>query len=268
MQWVGTSGYNYPEWKGSFYPEKLPAAKMLPYYAARFTTVEINYTFYRMPNEKIVAGWAAQVPPAFKLHAEGAEAHHARPTAEGRAPTSPAASATSPRRSATALGALLFQLPPHFKQNLDVFDAFLDTLPPKVTAAFEFRHDSWLDDSVYERLRARNLALCLADTAERAAPIVADRRLRLSAAARRGLSARRHRALGRGREARASTWRETFVYFKHEEEGKGPEFAAILLKELGIDAPAPTAGTAALAASPASRPQPRDERDARAASAQ
>ena len=78
MQWVGTSGYNYPEWKGTSIPEKLPAAKMLPYYAARFTTVEINYTFYRMPNEKIVTGWAEQVPPGFKLHAEGAQAHHAR----------------------------------------------------------------------------------------------------------------------------------------------------------------------------------------------
>jgi uncharacterized protein YecE (DUF72 family) len=62
MIWIGTSGYNYPEWKGSFYPSDLPAAKMLPYYAARFPTVEINYTFYRMPSEKLVSGWAAQIP--------------------------------------------------------------------------------------------------------------------------------------------------------------------------------------------------------------
>ena len=67
MLWVGTSGYNYPEWKGSFYPTDLPAAKMLPYYAARFPTVEINYTFYRMPNEKLVGGWAAQTPSPYKL---------------------------------------------------------------------------------------------------------------------------------------------------------------------------------------------------------
>ena len=67
MIWVGTSGYNYPEWKGSFYPSDLPAAKMLPYYAARFPTVEINYTFYRMPSEKTVAGWAAQTPSPYKL---------------------------------------------------------------------------------------------------------------------------------------------------------------------------------------------------------
>ena len=67
MIWIGTSGYNYPEWKGSFYPADLPAAKMLPYYAARFPTVEINYTFYRMPNEKLVGGWAAQTPSPYKL---------------------------------------------------------------------------------------------------------------------------------------------------------------------------------------------------------
>src|SRR5260221_14105646 len=67
MVWVGTSGYNYPEWKGSFYPADLAAAKMLPYYAARFPAVEINYTFYRRPTEKLVAGWAAQTPEPYKL---------------------------------------------------------------------------------------------------------------------------------------------------------------------------------------------------------
>ena len=67
MIYVGTSGYNYPEWKGSFYPSDLSAAKMLPYYAARFPTVEINYTFYRMPTEKLLAGWTKQVPSTFKF---------------------------------------------------------------------------------------------------------------------------------------------------------------------------------------------------------
>src|SRR6201988_3804474 len=67
MIWVGTSGYNYPEWKGSFYPAGLAAAKMLPYYAARFPTVEINYTFYRMPSVKLLEGWTKQVPASFKF---------------------------------------------------------------------------------------------------------------------------------------------------------------------------------------------------------
>jgi uncharacterized protein YecE (DUF72 family) len=238
MEWVGTSGYNYPEWKGSFYPEKMPAAKMLPYYAARFTTVEINYTFYRMPNEKIVAGWAEQVPPGFKftLKAPKRITHDKRlkDVADLTRGFCDVASTLGDR-----LGALLFQLPPQFKKNLEVFDAFLDTLPPKVTAAFEFRHDSWLDDSVYERLRARNLALCLADTAERPAPIVAtadygylrlrDEGYQPADIARWAEVVKQH----------AGAWRETYVYFKHEDEGKGPEFAAILLKELGIAPPEP-----------------------------
>ena len=79
-----TSGYNYPEWKGSFYPPDLPAAKMLPYYAERFSTVEINYTFYRMPTAKLVTGWATQVPSIFSFHAEGAATDHPRPQAPGR----------------------------------------------------------------------------------------------------------------------------------------------------------------------------------------
>ena len=79
--WVGTSGYNYPEWKGSFYPQKLPTAQMLPYYAERFCTVEINYTFYRMPNEKILAGWNRETPDRFKLTLKAPKriTHDARP---------------------------------------------------------------------------------------------------------------------------------------------------------------------------------------------
>ena len=78
MIWIGTSGYNYPEWKGSFYPAALPASKMLAYYSARFPTVEINYTFYRMPTEKLVQGWASRHAVAIQAHVESAEAHHAR----------------------------------------------------------------------------------------------------------------------------------------------------------------------------------------------
>ena len=102
MIWIGTSGYNYPEWKGSFYPADLPAAKMLPYYAARFPTVEINYTFYRMPNEKLVGGWAAQTPVAVQADAEGAAADHARQPAEELRRAGRRGSAAWPARSATS----------------------------------------------------------------------------------------------------------------------------------------------------------------------
>src|SRR5262245_50987066 len=173
MVLVGTSGYNYPEWKGSFYPSDLPTAKMLAYYATRFQTVEINYTFYRMPTPKLVAGWAAQVPENFRftLKAPRRITHdkRLRPTdvSEALQGFMTAAAELGPRR-----GALLFQLPPTFKKDVGVLNEFLSLLPPKTTAAFEFRHDSWLADDVYEALRARHVALCVADSEKRETPVL------------------------------------------------------------------------------------------------
>ena len=137
---VGTSGYNYPEWKGSFYPADLPAAKMLPFYAARFPTVEINYTFYRMPTEKLVAGWAAQTPPAFQLHAEGAAPHHARQPPEGTAATRSTSFVEAARELGAKLGALLFQLPPNLKGPGAPRRVSRGAAAEACTAAFEFRH--------------------------------------------------------------------------------------------------------------------------------
>src|SRR5262245_3041263 len=110
--WVGTSGYNYPEWKGSFYPATMPAAKMLPYYAERFPTVEINYTFYRMPNEATVARWAAETPVPFKLTLKAPRriTHDSRLKNCGSLVRSFCLVAGT---LGEKLGAMLFQLPPN-----------------------------------------------------------------------------------------------------------------------------------------------------------
>jgi len=237
MYWIGTSGYNYPEWKGSFYPPDLPAAKMLPYYAARFPTVEINYTFYRMPNEKLVGGWASQTPSPYKLTLKAPR----RITHDRRLRDSADLVSTFCGVAATLgdkLGALLFQLPPSLKKDLAVFDQFLDSLPPRVCAAFEFRHASWLDDEVYDRLSRRNLALCVADSERMSTPvrITADHayfRLRDE-----GYTAPDIREWARTIARETAACREVFIYFKHEEEGKGPEFARLLMDSLGADQPA------------------------------
>ncbi len=165
---IGTSGYNYPEWKGSFYPADLPAAKMLAYYAGQFDTVEINYTFYRMPTPKLVAGWSAQVPDRFRftLKAPRRITHDKRlrpaEVSDALRGFLTAAGELGPR-----MGALLFQLPPNFKKDVGVLTEFLTLLPPKVTAAFEFRHESWLSDDVYACLGEHNIALCIADSETR-----------------------------------------------------------------------------------------------------
>jgi uncharacterized protein YecE (DUF72 family) len=233
MIWVGTSGYNYPEWKGSFYPSDLPAAKMLPYYAARFPTVEINYTFYRMPNEKLVDGWAAQTPSPYKLTLKAPR----RITHDGRLKNVGAMVASFCQAAGSLgdkLGALLFQLPPNLKKDLAVFDAFLAELPPKAPAAFEFRNTSWLDEDVFSRLSARGLALCVADSEKLSTPVRVTTDYAYFRLRDEGYTpddvARWGDTIARATEGA----REVFVYFKHEEQGKGPEFARLLMQHLGL----------------------------------
>jgi uncharacterized protein YecE (DUF72 family) len=231
--WIGTSGYNYPEWKGSFYPETLPAAKMLPYYAERFPTVEINYTFYRAPNEKILDGWNKATPNRYKLTLKAPKRithdRRLRDCADPLRQFFETASTLGPK-----LGALLFQLAPNFNRDLPLFDTFLDAFPPRVCAAFEFRHTSWLDEEVYARLRARNLALCIADSERLSTPIEITADYAYFRLRDEGYH-----------EADIAKWadvirettsgcQEVFVYFKHEESGKGPEFASLLMRELGV----------------------------------
>lgn len=222
---VGTSGYNYPEWKGSFYPADLSAAKMLPYYASKFRTVEINYTFYRMPTSKIVNGWAAQVPPEFRFTLKAPK----RITHDKRLRAAEVADSLRTFVSVAGelgpqLAALLFQLPPNFKKDLPLLNEFLSLLPPKMKAAFEFRNASWLDDEVYDALKARNIALCIADSEARQTPAIATA----------DYAYLRLRDEGYG-EADIAKWAESakqldatcsavFVYFKHEDEGKGAAF--------------------------------------------
>jgi uncharacterized protein YecE (DUF72 family) len=221
---IGTSGYAYDEWRGHFYPERLPAARRLAYYAEHFATVEINASFYRMPTPKTVAGWAAAVPEAFvfALKAPQRITHFARlrDVDEPVRAFSDAALTLGPR-----LGPLLFQLPPAFPQDVGRLADLLVLLPPSVRAAFEFRHPSWFTDEVYERLRARNAALCIVDTEEGTTPAVATADwgyLRLRGAEYSGPALTAWAATIRGLGA---GWRDAFVYFKHEETATGPALA-------------------------------------------
>jgi uncharacterized protein YecE (DUF72 family) len=233
MIWVGTSGYNYPEWKGSFYPTDLPAAKMLPYYAARFPTVEINYTFYRMPNEKLVSGWASQTPDPYRLTLKAPRriTHDSRLKNTGELVSSfcRVASALGPK-----LGALLFQLPPNLKKDLAVFDAFLADLPPRVCAAFEFRNPSWFDDDVFERLQRSNLALCVSDSEKLSAPVRVTADYAYFRLRDEGYTPDDIARWADTVADATSACKDVFVYFKHEDAGKGPEFGQLLMQHLKI----------------------------------
>ena len=228
---VGTSGYNYPEWKGSFYPQDLPAAKMLPFYAARFPSVEINATFYRMPTATTVAGWAGQVPPAFRftLKANRRITHDKRLKDVGDAVDFFVKTA---RELGPQLGAVLFQTPPNLKCDLERFDAFLATVPDGVQAACEFRPDSWRDAGAYARLRARNFALCVADTETRSVPVVRTADFAYLRLRDEGYDPAAIEHWTRVAQDLSVTCRDVFVYFKHEDAGKGAVFGQQMLELL------------------------------------
>jgi uncharacterized protein YecE (DUF72 family) len=235
--WIGTSGYAYPEWRGSFYPEKMQTAKMLPYYAERLPTVEINNTFYRMPNAKILEGWSAQVPERFKLTLKAPQRithqKRLRDCADEVKYFLEVASTLGPK-----LGAILFQTPPYLRMNLEVLDGFLAMLPDGLCAAFEFRHKSWMEADVFERLRARGLALCVADSENFSTPVeitAGYAYFRLRDEGYQPQDIERWAQTIREKTAGSS---EVYVYFKHEEAGIGTEFAKQLISLLTPQTPA------------------------------
>ena len=228
---VGTSGYSYKEWKGTFYPEKIPAKEMLHYYGERLSTVEINATFYRMPQPSMLANWKEQVPPTFRfaLKAPQRITHFKRlnETDEETKYFFEAASVL-----ADQLGVVLFQLPPNMKKDLPRLETFLAQLPLATRAAFEFRHPTWFDDDVLDLLRNQNRALCVSDTDDMPTTHIdktADwgyLRLRRVQYSEENLT----EWLGR---IRNQNWQETYLFFKHEDAGTGPKLAAQFLELAG-----------------------------------
>ena len=223
--YAGTSGYAFKEWKGSFYPDELKDDGMLGYYASRFSTVEINNTFYRLPKEHVLQEWASQVPESFTFAIKASQriTHHARLKPE-------CASAVEFLLKNTTslgdrLGPILFQMPPNLKKDVDRLRTFLELLPPARRYTMEFRHESWFDDEVFDALRARDIPLCITDQPEFASPVVVT--------ATWGY-ARLHRfdydtaALASwAQRLAAQPWSEAYVYFKHDEgEGSGPPAVA------------------------------------------
>jgi uncharacterized protein YecE (DUF72 family) len=197
---------------------------MLAYYAERFRTVEINYTFYRMPNAKTIAGWNAETPAgfAFVLKAPKRITHDAR-LAGVEAPLRYFVNTS--QDLGPKLGPVLFQLPPFFKKDLSRLEGFLPLLPRGLRCAFEFRHDSWFAEDVYALLRAQGAALCIADTEKGTTPLVATADFGYLRLRDEGYSDEDLRQWSQTVRDLGAGWRDTFVFFKHEESGIGPALA-------------------------------------------
>jgi uncharacterized protein YecE (DUF72 family) len=223
---VGTSGWSYKGWKGSFYPSDLAADDMLRFYATRLPTVEINNSFYRIPREKVLMDWAAQVPAEFRfvLKASRRITHINRLASQD---DSLDYFLKTVNVLGERLGPTLFQCPPSLRLDLPRLRDFLERVPRTWRAALEFRHASWFTDEVYEALRAHDVALVAAEEDEDATPLVATASwgyLRL----RRALYTTEELAAWAARIA-GQPWEEAFVFLKHDEEGgTGPEAAMAL----------------------------------------
>ena len=224
---VGTSGFSYKEWLGRFYPEKLPASEMLRYYAQHFGTVEINNTFYRMPAESMLEGWAQQAPENFTFTLKAPR----RITHDKRLREIEADVAEFARRAGALgkkLGVLLFQLPPNLKKDLVRLQNLLSVVPKERRAALEFRNDSWQDQEVYDMLRANGAMLCVTDTDEGETPFVSTSdcgyvRLRRTHYDDAELGAWAERIA-------AQPLTRTYVYFMHEDQALGTQFGRRMLE--------------------------------------
>ena len=194
--------------------------------------MEINYTFYRMPNAKTIAGWDAATPAEFTfvLKAPQRITHFARL----RNIDEPLRLFLDVIRKLNAkLGPILFQLPPNFKKDIARLGDLLTQFPTDVRAACEFRHASWWSDDVYDLLRSTNTALCIADTEEGTTPLVATAdfgyvRLRDEGYSQEALVEWMNKV-----QALGGAWTDAYVFFKHEEKGVGPKLAAEFQQLLG-----------------------------------
>lgn len=229
--YVGTSGFSYKEWKGSFYPEKIPAKEMLAYYASRLPAVEINNTFYRLPQKSMLENWKDQVPAGFRFSVKASQkiTHFKRLNGvlDETNYLLETAAALGDR-----LGPILFQLPPNMKKDLPRLEAFLTGLPNGIKATWEFRHPTWLEDDVLELLSRKNHALCIADTDDMPVTHV-DKTADWGYLRLRRVNYSEENLAEWLQRVRDQNWREAFVFFKHEDEGTGPRLAGEFLTLAG-----------------------------------
>lgn len=230
---AGTSGWAYATWKPDFYPAKLPQTKFLPHYASQLNTVEVNFSFRQLVKETTIQKWLAETPAAFRFSTKAHQViTHIKRLKKTEDFLPRYLSTIEPLAQAGRLAAVLFQLPPNLKADAQLLQEFLTVLPRGVPSAFEFRHDSWFSDEIFNLLKNHNRALCVAETEERVTPDVTTanfayyrfRKPTYTSDERRTMVGRIHEHLRAGRDV--------FAYFKHEETPQGALYAVEVLKEV------------------------------------
>lgn len=231
--WIGTSGFQYPEWKGGFYPADLSAKEMLPYYAERFSSTEVNYTFRSLPSEKTIHNWDEATPAAFRFSFKAPQrvTHFSKLRGCGGILEvfQKAITLAGPK-----CGPVLFQLPPTFRKDAEVLRAFFQDVPKGLRCAFEFRDAGWFDDEVFEILRSANAALCIAENEELATPAVATADFGYLRLRREDYTPAQIKKWAGWISKQSAAWSDAHIYFKHEERGVGPKFGQAMQRALGL----------------------------------
>lgn len=233
---VGTSGYSYKEWKGEFYPKDVLDKEMLNYYGTKLNSVEINNTFYRLPNENVVKSWAGQVPAAFCFSVKAPQliTHFKRLKDVG---DETEYLVRIVRTLGEKLGVLLFQLPPNMKKDILRLETFLKLFSGDVRVAFEFRHASWFDDETFNLLRTNNCSLCIADVDDNGlskgllsaqVPFVSTANWGYVRLRRENYTPAELKKWYK--KVNEQEWKTAFVFFKHEDAGIGPKLAMQFMK--------------------------------------
>jgi uncharacterized protein YecE (DUF72 family) len=233
---AGTSGFSYPSWKPEFYPQKLSSKDFLSYYAQRLNSTEVNYTFRQLPKSSTLESWVAATPPGFVF---SLKAHmrltHVLKLREAGEFLEAFLRAVDPLRTARRLGPILFQLPPQFRCDAAVLDAFLQLLPDDLRYTFEFRHESWLCPEVYEILAKHRVALCLAESERLVVPEVITAGFVYARLRKPDYSAADLDEIVQRAESLLAKGHDLYTYFKHEDTPAGALHAEELLKRLGRD---------------------------------
>ena len=231
--YAGTSGWAYPSWKPDFYPPKLAQTKFLGHYATQLNTVEVNFTFRQLVKESTLAKWLADTQAHFRFTVKAHQViTHIKRLKETEDFVQRFLASIQPLASAGRLGPVLFQLPPNLKVDLEVLRAFLASLPKRMPTAFEFRHDSWLNDETYAVLREHNAALCVAESEERTTPEVTTADFNYYRFRKPNYPPEERQAMVERIQQHRAAGRDVFAYFKHEETPEGAIYARELLGSL------------------------------------
>ena len=235
---AGTSGWAYPTWKPEFYPEKLPQKNFLQYYATQLNAVEVNFTFRQLVKETTAQKWIAETPAGFRFSVKAHQViTHIKRLKKTEDFIPRFLSTIEPLAQAGKLGPVLFQLPPNLKADAQLLEDFLAALPRGVASAFEFRHTSWFTDEIFNLLKSRNRALCVAETEERVTPDVVTADFCYYRYRKPSYTPEERQSMVNRIQEHRSQGRDVFAYFKHEETPQGALYAADIFKTVGTSSP-------------------------------